>query len=76
MRCCFRWAVVAVLSGGHSPMCMPDGAFLINLRKMNKVVADPAIAKNLRAMSEAPRRATELIVGARFQRESAIEFLC
>ena len=31
---------VAVLSGGHSPMCMPDGAFLINLRKMNKVVVD------------------------------------
>jgi len=28
---------VAVLSGGHSPMCMPDGAFLISLRKMNKV---------------------------------------
>lgn len=29
---------VAVLSGGHSPMCMPDGAFVISLRKMNKVV--------------------------------------
>ena len=33
---------VAVLSGGHSPMCMPDGAFLINMRKMNKVLLDPA----------------------------------
>ena len=32
---------VAVLSGGHSPMCMPKGAFLINLRKMNGVVVDP-----------------------------------
>jgi len=31
---------VAVLSGGHSPMCMPDGAFLINLRKMNTVLVD------------------------------------
>jgi len=31
---------VAVLSGGHSPMCMPDGAFLISLRKMNGVVVD------------------------------------
>jgi hypothetical protein len=33
---------VAVLSGGHSPMCMPNGAFLISLRKMNKVTVDPA----------------------------------
>ena len=32
---------VAVLSGGHSPMCMPNGAFLISLRKMNGVVVDP-----------------------------------
>jgi len=31
---------VAVLSGGHSPMCMPDGAFVISLRKMNNVVVD------------------------------------
>lgn len=31
---------VAVLSGGHSPMCMPNGAFLISLRKMNKVSVD------------------------------------
>lgn len=31
---------VAVLSGGHSPMCMPDGAFLISLRKMNKVTVN------------------------------------
>jgi len=31
---------VAVLSGGHSPMCMPDGAFLISLRQMNGVVVD------------------------------------
>lgn len=33
---------IAVLSGGHSPMCMPDGAFLIHLRKMNHVFVDPA----------------------------------
>jgi len=32
---------VAVLSGGHSPMCMPNGAFLISMRKMNGVVVDP-----------------------------------
>ena len=32
---------VAVLSGGHSPMCMPNGAFLISLRKMNGVIVDP-----------------------------------
>jgi len=30
-------AKVAVLSGGHSPMCMPNGAFLMSLRKMNQV---------------------------------------
>jgi len=28
---------VAVLSGGHSQMCMPKDAFVINLRKMNNV---------------------------------------
>jgi len=32
---------VAVLSGGHSQMCMPDGAFLISLRSMNRVTVDP-----------------------------------
>lgn len=32
---------VAVLSGGHSAMCMPEGAFLISLRRMNRVVVDP-----------------------------------
>lgn len=31
---------VAVLSGGHSAMCMPEGSFLISLRKMNRVVVD------------------------------------
>jgi len=31
---------VAVLSGGHSAMCMPQGAFLISLRQMNKVVVN------------------------------------
>merc|ERR1719148_344609 len=31
---------VAVLSGGHSPMCMPNGAFLISMRKMNGVVVN------------------------------------
>jgi len=31
---------VAVLSGGHSPMCMPTGAFLISLRNMNTAELD------------------------------------
>lgn len=40
---------VAVLSGGHSPMCMPSGAFLVSLRRMNKVVVD---ADNLTVTAE------------------------
>ena len=31
---------VAVLSGGHSPMCMPRGAFVVSLRRMNGVTVD------------------------------------
>ena len=31
---------VAVLSGGHSAMCMPNDAFLISLRRLNGVVVD------------------------------------
>jgi len=31
---------MAVLSGGHSPMCMPHGAFVISLRKLNNVVVN------------------------------------
>jgi len=31
---------VAVLSGGHSAMCMPNDAFLISLRRMNSVVVN------------------------------------